>query len=103
MKVYRQGDVLMIPVGDPIPAGATEVKREDGDVILAHGEITGHAHRVSGSAATLLEVDDRKYLRVDTDVKVTHEEHGTIQLPTGVYEIRRQQEYTPDEIRPVAD
>ena len=42
----RQGDVLCIPVKS-IPESARAKKLpEDKDVILAFGEVTGHAHRI---------------------------------------------------------
>lgn len=40
---YRQGDVLIERVSS-FPAKLTPVARENGRVILAHGEVTGHAH-----------------------------------------------------------
>jgi len=49
----RQGDVLLVPVAQ-IPDGARRVKRERGRVVLAWGEVTGHAHAIASSAATLL-------------------------------------------------
>ena len=48
-KPYRQGDVLIIPLA---PAKARDVSkleaisRENGLVILAHGEVTGHSHKI---------------------------------------------------------
>ena len=39
----RQGDVLLVPVDNVAPAAATTKVQ----VILAEGEITGHAHRLS--------------------------------------------------------
>jgi hypothetical protein len=109
IKVLRQGDVLLIPV-DAIPAGAKEVKRDDkGRIILAEGEVTGHAHAVLEKNATLFEIlgadgkEAARFLNVGKDTSVKHEEHGEVQLTKGVYEVRRQREYQPDEIRPVAD
>jgi hypothetical protein len=41
----RQGDVALIPV-TAIPAGATEIKTESKRIVLAYGEVTGHAHAI---------------------------------------------------------
>lgn len=46
--MYRQGDVLIIAL--PMPHLATKMAPaplEDGRVVLAHGEATGHAHAIS--------------------------------------------------------
>lgn len=98
---YRQGDVLIERV-DAMPEGATSRKRENGRVILAHGEVTGHAHAVTGPAE-LFDADRQTFLRVGENAAVVHEEHATIALPPGDYRIKRQCEYTPAEIRRVAD
>lgn len=80
-------------------------KRDDKN--LAEGEVTGHAHRVNGSAEVYDadENGDVRMLRALNDVDVTHEEHQTVRLPAGEYDIRRQVEYDPDleEARRVAD
>lgn len=104
-KPYRQGDVLLKPV-DAIPVGLTAVPLDAGRVILAYGEVTGHAHAVVGDAEFLAaDLDDieRRFLRVEREAQVVHEEHDTITLPPGDYAVVRQREYTPEEIRTVAD
>lgn len=102
----RQGDVLIVST-DGIPAGATPVAREDGRLILAHGEVTGHAHVVDSDTALFLATDldemaDR-YLKIEQECQVVHDEHEPITLPPGDYIVRRQREYAPEAIRNVAD
>lgn len=91
----RQGDVFVqrIPA---IPKGAKPIKR-DGDVILAHGEVTGHAHRIAAplDAVDVLAEAERIILRVHEAVTVRHEEHGPIVLEPGIYESYIQREYDP--------
>src|SRR5690242_722402 len=101
MKLYRQGDVLIRSIAK-IPSGA-RTKQEDG--ILAHGEMTGHCHRIEDLAvAELLAVGNGKYLSVsDAGVRIVHDEHDAIVLPAGNYEVIRQREYQPDSIRNVMD
>ncbi len=41
----RQGDVLVLEIDD-IPKDARRVPRDDGRVVLAYGEVTGHAHAI---------------------------------------------------------
>ena len=95
MKMFRQGDVLIAQVPD-IPAGLKSVPLDKGRVILAYGEVTGHAHAVLGDveflAADLAELEER-FLRVEAEAQVVHEEHDTIVLPPGSYRVIRQREY----------
>lgn len=107
MEIYRQGDVLLIPV-DTIPEGAKPVARDTrGRLVLAEGEVTGHAHAILDETAELVTADEAAelYLLVHgTDpVDLLHEEHATIQVPPGQYERRILREYAPEEIRQVAD
>lgn len=106
MKTYRQGDVLITEV-KRVPANLKPVPRENGRIVLAHGEVTGHCHAIDSDHALFLGADleemaDR-FLRVERECEVVHQEHDTILLPPGDYAVRRQREYAPEEIRRVAD
>lgn len=106
--IYRQGDVLIVP-GATIPAGTTKVKREHGRVVLAHGEVTGHHHSIAERGVQLVSKEEADELRMwmtvtaPDPVELTHQEHDTILIPPGTYEVRRQREYAPGGIRNVAD
>jgi hypothetical protein len=91
MKAYRQGDVSIMAVNG-VPKQARKVK---GELILARGEVTGHAHRiVEGRAFLYRLVTGILYLRVLSEfAKLYHEEHEDIVLPQGDYEVRRQREW----------
>jgi hypothetical protein len=99
--LIRQGDVLLLPVGG-LPASSRLTT--PGRVVLAEGEATGHAHVIDNRRARL-SVGTRaaagsletRYLLVEGvgPVALTHEEHETLRVPPGVYEVRRQHEYTP--------
>jgi hypothetical protein len=96
---YRQGDVLLIAV-DAIPARAVPVARDQGEVVLAYGEVTGHRHAIAEPHAELLTLPDeeieRRFLRiVGEQAQLTHEEHDSITLPPGSYQVVRQREYVP--------
>lgn len=79
--VLRQGDVLLLRV-DAIPEGARRVARRKGRLVLELGEATGHAHAIAATDVSLLRVGDVDYLVIGGDaVALTHEEHGTIELP----------------------
>jgi hypothetical protein len=98
---FRQGDVLIRRVDESIPENA---KKVEGRMILAYGEVTGHCHEVFGEAVSMHVVDESmRYLDVQMDAFVRHEEHAPIHLPPGRYRIVQQREYSPEEIRNVAD
>ena len=107
---YRQGDVLIRRI-DPVPdADRSKLKpvaRERGRIVLAHGEVTGHAHAIPARGAKLFtreEAGGATILEISQALAdLQHEEHATIPLRRGTYEIRRQREYHPEEIRRVAD
>lgn len=108
--IVRQGDVLVRQVTTRQRHGRD--LREEGRIILAHGEVTGHCHEVVAvdsdtgvmpPAAFFEEPDGRRFLIVDRPCALTHQEHGTIALTPGCYEVVRQREYSPEAVRNVAD
>lgn len=105
-KMYRQGDILLVRVGMP-EATLKPVPKDEGRVILAYGEVTGHAHVAEcaeGGVAELLETEEgRRFLKLVDPGVVVHDEHAPIDLEPGYYEVRRQREYTPEYNRYVAD
>lgn len=102
-----QGDVAIIPLGAryKLPADAKPLPREGGRVVLAHGELTGHAHAIADEGAVLFEHGAVRILMVGAEgAVVRHEEHDPIRLEAGPHEVRRQEEWTDkDEPRQVAD
>ena len=99
----QQGDVLIHPIKN-LPTGAIKRERQ-GDLVLAEGEATGHAHRIKDAHADIFDCDGVVYLTVDGKATLTHEEHGPITIDPGVYEIGIIVEVDPfeDEIRYVQD
>lgn len=106
--MIRQGDVLLVPV-PAIPATATEAPRDGGRLVLAYGEVTGHAHVIDApaSVATLLTTaENDRFLRIVGSVAapLVHEEHARIEVAPGLYRQVPQQEWSDaDEIRSVID
>lgn len=111
-KQYRQGDVLIVPVKTGTPKGKDA--RENGLVILAHGEVTGHHHEVVSDEARGVSFEEiahgadalagAKILRVaGRSALLRHEEHAPIEIKRGTYRVIRQREYAPEGIRNVAD
>jgi len=102
---YRQGDVLLVRVDAEVPDNAKAVERDKGRVILAYGEVTGHAHAILEKEVSLWEVDTEGRLLVigEEEVALVHEEHDTIKVPKGTYKVVQQREYTPQGIVNVLD
>lgn len=103
MRQARQGDVLLIRV-ETIPAKAKTEKRDKGRIVLAKGEVTGHAHAIANRGVKVYEHEGTRYIRVHKKgAELKHEEHGKIALAPGDYEVRIQREYTPQAIVNVRD
>jgi hypothetical protein len=100
MKQFRHGDVLLQQIRE-LPAGLEPLPH----MILAYGELTGHAHRViPATGGKLYRNEGGLVLHVFEDgLRVVHEEHASIDLPQGTYKVWRQREYSPEEIRIVRD
>ena len=99
---FRQGDVLITKVASRTKTSQPK-GRDAGRIVLAYGEVTGHAHAIADLNALLFSDGDDLYLEADGTVSLRHEEHARIEIPGGTYKITRQREYTPGEIRNVAD
>lgn len=117
--MFRQGDVLLIPVSE-IPEGFKS--RKDKKVILAYGEVSGHHHRfdcgtvtafykegddftMAGGTALRGSRTDVEFISVPSaGASLVHEEHDAISVGEGSYKIIRQREYDMMEgVRRVAD
>lgn len=108
VKQIRQGDVLLLE--KEITPAAKPVRRQRGmKVILAFGEVTGHHHRFESPNVKMFRHDDgggataRVFIDVTKPSDLIHEEHSKITLPAGRFEQAFQVEYTPKELRRVAD
>jgi len=106
-KQYAQGDVMFIKRND-LPAGL----KEQGNLIVTHSE-TGHhhvlEHEVKAPPPKIFVKDDFvSYIQVfgshaDVVHKRSFDTHKTLRLGKGVWEVRRQREYTPSGFRRVED
>ena len=117
MKTFKnmaaQGDLLLMRVTD-IPKKAKEAKTVNGEWVLAHSE-SGHNHAIGAMDAPnaiMFTIDGNPFLaflKVTKDVVLRHAKpdpqtrHEALTIPPGEYQIRRQQEYTPEGWRRVAD
>jgi len=101
----RQGDTLLRRI-DSIPSSTS---RQIKSPTLALGEKTGHHHTFTDGGAVAF-ADDEQAIVADAirvispqGSTLTHQEHSPITFPPGDYESLRQVEYTPEELRLVAD
>lgn len=109
MHQIRQGDVALVP-RSPLTARerrkAVPVPRDQGRVVLAYGEVTGHAHAIHAPGVEQVELPSgERVLRVDpvSQALLHHEEHAGLAIAPGEYTVIRQREYTPEAVRNVAD
>jgi len=98
----RQGDVYLTRV-KALPKGAKPKERDAGRIVLAYGEVTGHAHAIHDTEALLYDFGEEMYLEADGTVTLRHEEHAPVKIEKGLYKVTRQREYSPEAIRNVAD
>lgn len=114
--IFRQGDVLLTLVA-ALPKGAKDMSLKD-RIVLAYGEVTGHAHAVYPEIperararqtvkpkmpARLWDAGAERFLQVVERTTLRHEEHAPVPLDPGIYRVTTQREYSPEEIRRVAD
>lgn len=117
MKTFKncaaQGDLLIRRI-NALPKDAKPVAGDNGKFIVAHSE-TGHNHVIAERTNVRLYTTGDpmvSYLEVveATDAAETliehlrsYDTHESIAVPPGVFEIRRQREYTPEGWRRVED
>lgn len=96
----QQGDVYVSRV-ESLPAGSQEVGRDNGRVILAYGEVTGHAHAFTDENVRMFSANDnnviRRFIVIDNEpATLFHEEHSPHTYAPGIYEIKIAREWTDD-------
>jgi hypothetical protein len=62
-NTIRQGDVLLTPVAS-LPAGCQAVPLDKGRIVLAYGEVTGHAHAIADHGQTTAKITQQAALNV---------------------------------------
>lgn len=116
-KIAAQGDMMLIRI-DALPEGVEQVEADKGRFTLAHSE-TGHDHvvmerpnvrvfKAMDELKALLEGKPALFLEVSEEpAELTHlrdfDTHESVKIEPGIYEVRRQREYTPEGFRRAAD
>lgn len=107
-----QGDVIFRRA-DKLPDGLSVVEPKNGRVVITHSE-TGHDHvmlldKEQTPSVELYETDNPliAWIKVNRPTVLEHlksyDVHESILFNPGIYEIRRQREYTPEGFRRVQD
>jgi hypothetical protein len=102
MKWIQQGDVTIRPLSGGIPPTANRLSHKT----LAEGEATGHHHVAVAEDVTLYATKDgRLVMDAPSGTTIKHEEHGAVEVPSGIWEVGRVQEYDhfAEEARNVQD
>ncbi len=89
-KSIQQGDVLgsLITV---LPKGQVKVISKN-RCVIAHGE-SGHSHVIDSPGAKMFSINNTIFLDLQESATLTHEEHKSIQLEPGIWEIGQVNEY----------
>ena len=107
----RQGDVLLVRRTGALPPKAVPVPHDPRGVVLAEGEVTGHAHVIADERVAMLADPEtgRRWIifkdgtALEEPALLTHEEHSTVMVEVGTYEVIAQREYTVGYVRRVTD
>lgn len=108
-RPIRQGDVILIPRGHPRfiepPKDLVAVSRDGaGRLVLAEGEVTGHAHVIHAANARLGRSPGAGILVLfvtGVPVDLDHEEHGLAPIEQRTIDPQRVQRRAPASARPV--
>lgn len=104
VKIYRHGDVLLRQVTEK-PSGKW---RQHKRLTVQLGEATGHHHDLVGprkNSILALEIEMRRYLELSDKCELRHQEHKTLQIDPGLYEviIEREWDYIENQRKKVVD
>jgi hypothetical protein len=107
-NICAQGDILIRRIAE-LPSGVEKVEPENGKIVVAHSE-TMHNHIFDSTHTELYSLPDdimKCLLVVNEPTPLVHERsydtHEPILFQPGIYEVRRQREYTPEGFRRVED
>lgn len=97
-EIFRQGDILFEKLSKGTDVKLVEGRAKLTSRVIAEGEATGHAHRVTGKADLYGRAWEPgpSMLVATEEVDVVHDEHATVKLGPGTYRITRQREYDPE-------
>ncbi len=101
-EIYRNGDLVFRPVRNM----EGKIVNHNGSFILARGEVTNHCHRITAERMEIRQTEDgRFYLALESEGVMTHEDHETITIAPGIYEVghEREMDWFSKAVRKVVD
>jgi len=112
-ELFAQGDLLIERIDDGPISGIEIEVGEDGAVVLAEGEATGHRHAIF-DCVTMFRDDGLArdipaglyvgHIQVRAErASISHEEHAAIVLTKGTWRVRQQRQFEPLDIALVQD
>jgi hypothetical protein len=105
LKCYRHGEICLLPI-KKLPKGLKESK----DKVLIQGS-HGNSHSVDNGKIYFSKESEFVFgYLVAKNTNLLHEEHGKgngaikkAKLPDGIYQLIKQQEFTPSGLVPIVD
>lgn len=100
-KAYRHGEVLLLKI-DTLPDGLI---KSNTNVFMVGSH--GHNHSIDNGELYLQQDGTTHGYLVANNTSLIHPEHspnvGDAKIEDGIYQIIKQQEYTPEGLKPVID
>jgi RNase P/RNase MRP subunit p29 len=90
----RHGDIAFIKT--EVDTTGMKLISKNNSCVLAEGEATNHYHTITAVKGTCEVYQDKKgmmIVKVDGRALLTHPEHKTLEFPTGIWKVDREQEY----------
>ncbi len=88
----QQGDIIIERI-DSLPKGLKKLNHG----ILEEGEAAGHYHQLADYHPTKVAVyedgDNNKFFQNVATMTLKHEEHAPVEIPRGIYRIRKVREF----------
>lgn len=94
-QIYRNGDILLKTI-EKLPDNLKQIFQGK-EFTVALGEITGHSHVIVAEPAIEVLEDEKgkRYIKINGEAEIKHQEHKTIKLKSGMYVIIHEQEFSP--------
>jgi hypothetical protein len=115
-QLIRQGDIALIRT-EILPPTVAPRPQGRGRLTLGYGEVSGHHHVLEDAIWVVAEKTTQEDLRqfalgnktipvfvvVEEETQLVHQEHDTLIVQPGIWQVVRQREYTPGAIVSVRD
>ena len=91
---YWHGDVILHK--QTMTAYVAKIEPGENGYVLAEGEVTGHQHKITDIwEVEYYQSHTRRYLKVNKETMLLHEEHHALTLAPDTYEVKQVREFDP--------